>query len=216
MKSELTKIKKVINRKCREVKVLTKKAIVKADDYIAEKRKIHEIKKQAKNPITIKDNAVVVSVTGFSKKQIETVRNLIDGFRKENEIKQGSKMPPAGQIYYTVNTDVCIIEERLSTADKSDKINAKLGNVFTSKEAAKEAVKRRKILIDLENFAKENNMDISNGKYYYIFMSNERGNPLMVSEYSEKVQGAVYFSSDVVAERAIRVIGEENIKKLFY
>ena len=222
--TEFEKLKRKFKKKIRSIKKsfnkTAVKAEIKADDAVKKiqaKKKVIDTKRDMKRPVKPKNNVVTINTAGFTKEQISELRQTVIGMRAENANRSSVQNPKQGEIYYTVSTDNCTIEEVLANSSSFDSFNAKIGNAFTTRYAAKLALEKQLIRTQLERFAEKHNGEIRPNHYYYIFMEEYNGNKILsVSEYSEKVQGAVCFSSDAVAEFAIKSLGVDRLKKLFY
>lgn len=92
-----------------------------------------------------------------------------------------------------------------------------IGNCFKTKEDAKHAVEKLKVITELKRYASEHNEEIDWGnnfqsKYELTYDPNE--NTVKVVRVSQK-GGGIYFSSFEICMEACIAVGEERIKKYY-
>ena len=88
-----------------------------------------------------------------------------------------------------------------------------IGNMFKTKEEALSQVERLKILTKLKHFSREFEYASSNFRLNYSIKDNE----FVYQNYPyQKSQGALYFESEERLKQAVKLIGEETIKKYLF
>lgn len=126
-----------------------------------------------------------------------------------------------------VNLDNLTNEERetlLKLVEKGNKTNKKrerLGNYFKTEEEAEFARKKHLIYQKLKDYALEHNTEDIDWENYlqikYFIYCNTKSNDLCIMDVSEmKIAGQVYFTSEKIAENAIKYIGEDRIEKYLF
>lgn len=94
-----------------------------------------------------------------------------------------------------------------------------MGNCFKTQEEAEFEAECRRVETKLRQFAMENNEDIdwSDNESTKWFITYDHTNNCVDVDYYHILQSAdVYFSSRTFAEKAIKEIGEENLKKYYF
>ena len=94
-----------------------------------------------------------------------------------------------------------------------DEERYKLGNCFKTQEEAEKVAEKIKIYTELKRYALEHNEEFDTVKYYICIQGFEIKTGYCSNKWFQI--GQIYFSSNEIAEQAIKEIGEEKIKKLF-
>lgn len=107
--------------------------------------------------------------------------------------------------------------------DDTDKRFLSLGNCFQTKEQAEFMAEKLKVIHELEKFAYENNeeeIDWNNSEQrkYYLYFDYTDMSIVSCDSYSkcQHIPLAVYFTSNEIADKSIKAIGEERLKKYYF
>ena len=94
-----------------------------------------------------------------------------------------------------------------------DENKYEFGNCFKTQEEAEKVVEKIKIYTELKRYALEHNEEFDTVKYYICIQGFEIKTGYCSNKWFQI--GQIYFSSEELAEQAIKDIGTEKIKKLF-
>lgn len=107
--------------------------------------------------------------------------------------------------------------------DKVDKLFQSFGNCFQTEEQAKFMVEKLRVIHELEKFAFENNEEEINWnnseqRKYYLYFDYTDMSIVSCDSYSkcQHIPLAVYFTSKEIADKSIKAIGEERLKKYYF
>lgn len=97
------------------------------------------------------------------------------------------------------------------------------GNCFQTKEQAEFMAEKLRVIHELEKFAFENNeeeIDWNNSEQrkYYLYFDYTDMSIVSCDSYSkcQHIPLAVYFTSKEIADKSIKAIGEERLKKYYF
>lgn len=163
------------------------------------------------------ENNISVNLENLSEEEREQLMNLI---KKSNGCKRSVRRPKNNEMYFYISGECEICFHRWRN-DSIDNRYYEIGNCFKTKEEAEFALEKRRVEVELQHFAEENNEreidweDEGQNKYcmYYDIVTDEIEGSVL---YCSKVAGIVYFSSTKILEQAIQVIGEERLKKYYF
>lgn len=144
-----------------------------------------------------------------SKKELETSNNQ----RRNNKRWK----PKYGEQYYDISWNGYVNEYTWRDFNNTSSSFA-LSNIFKTREEAEFELERRKVMVELEDYAREHNdkMDWNNDcqtKYYIGFINNEEKEIYIGQALLCKIFGVIYFSSEEITQKAIRAVGKDRIKK---
>lgn len=94
-----------------------------------------------------------------------------------------------------------------------------MGNCFETKEQAEFAIDKQKVYTELKRYALEHNEeendwnDIDKCKWY---ITKDCGKLNVYSFYRLQFLNQIYFTSEEIAQNAIKEIGEDRIKKYLF
>lgn len=132
--------------------------------------------------------------------------------------KTGTKVfkPKFGDTYYYI----CVygeVREDVWTDTEFDKAVYALGNCFESKEKAEFEVERLKVIAELKRFAEEHNEPFDwNDRITVHYMAYDYLEKKVCIYFTVDIKSNdIYFSSEEIAQQAIKEIGEERIKKYY-
>ena len=160
---------------------------------------------------------ITVNMENLSQEERTTLLSLIE---KANKPKSKIWKPEENETYYYLYSYGNIDEDTWDSANE-DRNRYALGNCFKTKEEAKFAIEKLKVINELKRFALEHNeeeIDWSNiNQYKYFLYFNHYENRICISActYYTYTQ-CIYFTSSEIAQAAIKEIGEERIKKYYF
>lgn len=122
--------------------------------------------------------------------------------------------------YWFIMDDGIITDSRFDNTFSVCNGHLYMNNCFKTKEEAKFALKKCKVYLELKNFADENNDPIDwtdpISDKYFILLDYEKG--ILRSSHNcwMETLGTIYFSSQELAMKAIKTVGEDRIKKYLF
>jgi hypothetical protein len=150
----------------------------------------------------------------------EERKQLMKLIEKGNQKKSKVWEPNVGDTYCFVDVDGDV-SDSLWDNDNTDYRRSLFGNVFRTQEEAEFESEKRKVNLDLQGFADENNddgfdiFDSDSDKYYLEYdLDNQK---LFVNCCFGRLFGNItYFSSEEIADKAIGFVGENRIEKYIF
>lgn len=138
---------------------------------------------------------------------------------KANKPQNKVWKPNFNEDYYTINGYAVMLQN--FTNDNSDKTRYALGNCFKTEKEAKFVVEKLKVIAELKRFAEENNeyeIDWNNSvqKKWCIFYDHQDYRIDSGCGKSCQQDALVWFTSSEIAERAIKTIGEDRLRKYYF
>ena len=94
-----------------------------------------------------------------------------------------------------------------------DEDRLKIGNVFKTRKEAGLEIGRRIVLNKLKKFSCDFRTDLEN---YYMYLDCKTNNLCYAFRVSRLQQGEVYFGSEEMVRKAIKEVGENDIKKYLF
>ena len=147
--------------------------------------------------------------------------NMLKYLNDEFEIIEENKVwePKYGEEYWFITGDGTIYEDIPAFTDRlSDhRDRYELGNCFKTKEEAQKAKEKAIIIAQLKRYAEEHNTEKMGFEkdVHYIGYDYSDKMVRIFTMHDYKIMNNVYFTSRGICERAIKEIGEDNIRKLF-
>lgn len=165
------------------------------------------------------DNNITVNMENLSQEERTTLLSLIE---KANKANSKVCKPEENETYYYLYSYGKIEEDTWDNADE-DRIRYAIGNCFKTRGEAEFATEKLKVITELKRFALEHNekeIDWSNDdeqKKYCLYFNHER-NRIMINNFyvSQFLSEQIYFTSDTIAQQAIKEIGEERLEKYYF
>lgn len=164
------------------------------------------------------NNNITVNMENLSQEERSTLLSLIE---KANKPKNKVWKPEKDETYYYLYSYGKIEEDTWDNANE-DRIRYAIGNCFKTKKEAEFALERQKVIMELKRFALEHNekeIDWSNDdeQKYCLYFNHER-NRIMIDNFdvSQFLSEQIYFTSDTIAQQAIKEIGEERLEKYYF
>lgn len=95
--------------------------------------------------------------------------------------------------------------------------NLEIGNVFLTKEEAQDEIERRKVETELLRLGGRRNikLDICDDNYYIMYDHKTRNLAYFNRNWMHS-QGSIFFDTYVDADKAVKTIGEDRIKKYIF
>lgn len=149
------------------------------------------------------------------KEDLQELANTNKEENKKNETKKRWK-PNLGENYFRIDhfDNITSLEWENDVYDNKY-YNAR--DIYKTKEEAEFEVERRKIMIELQNYADEHNGEIANPSdaFWIAFDEDDMSITVEMESYLPPV-GAVLFSNGDTAYDAIEAIGEDRILKYMF
>lgn len=154
------------------------------------------------------ENNITVNMENLSEEEREQLMKII---KKSNGSKRNIWKPEYDEWYFYVS-GYGIVGSNVWINDYIDNGYYEIGNCFKTEEEAKFALEKRRVEVELQRFAEENN-ECDTGVRYFI--SYNLDSEITVDQiYGVRLKG-IYFSSKEVAENAIWAIGKGRLKKYY-
>ena len=176
--------------------------------------------------IDSKDNKFKIKLAGGEIKENkftqETIKNTAaNDWEIVEEPKNKVYKPKPQEMYYFLAGDGTPTADH-NLDDGSVEKFISIGNCFETGKEAKHMVEKLKVINELKNFALENNnekidwRDKCIGKYFitYDFYDEE----ISIASYTFRnfLPFEIYFTSKEIAQKAIKTIGADRIKKYYF
>ena len=120
-------------------------------------------------------------------------------------------MPKEYDTYYYISADGGVDKLKWRNL-KIDNWLYNIGNCFKTEKDAEFVVEKRKVVVELERFARKYNGDRGE-YYYYLTCENNHVSPMALQII--RLHG-VKFTSREIAQKAIDAIGEDRLKKYYF
>lgn len=160
------------------------------------------------------ENNITVNMENLSQDERDILLGLIE---KANKPKSKVWKPQNEEYYYCIHFDGTIDSYNWNGWNED---TYSIGNCFKTKEEAKFALEKQKVITELKRFALENNeceIDWNNSKQckYQIYYDSYARKFEITFNTSLKSNN-IYFSSREIAKKAIETIGEDRLKKYYF
>lgn len=154
-----------------------------------------------------------VELENLTDKEKKTFLHLVKKSKK-------SRRKHMNEIYYSIAEDGNIVGS-VENDTLYDENCWKFGNYYNTKEEAEFAKQKQLVYQELKKYALEHNTEEIDWENYlqikYFIYCNTKSNDLGIMDVSKrKITGQVYFTSEKIAENAIKDIGEDRIKKYLF
>ena len=164
------------------------------------------------------NNNITVNMENLSQEERSTLLSLIE---KANKPKNKVWKPEENEKYYYLYSYGKIDEDTWDNTN-TDRIRYEIGNCFKTREEAKFAIERLKVIADLKRFALEHNGEEidwrKNEQTKYCLCFEHDVNRVGIHSFYivQHSSEQIYFTSETTAQQAIKEIGEERIKKYYF
>lgn len=164
------------------------------------------------------NNTLQININNLTDEERATLLSLV---KKANKSDSKVWKPEYDMDYYFIrnNGQICYTNWIKSDIDKERFI---LGNCFKTEEEAEFALERQKVITELKRYMLENNekeidwYDHCVLKYYIQYdYVNDTLNIASTRYYKNNIS-SMYFTSDKIAQAAIKEIGEDRLKKFYF
>lgn len=154
-----------------------------------------------------------VELENLTDKEKKTFLHLVKKSKK-------SRRKHMNEIYYSIAEDGNIVGS-VENDTLYDENCWKFGNYYNTKEEAEFVKQKQLVYQELKKYALEQNTGEIDWENYlqikYFIYCNTKSNDLGIMDVSKrKITGQVYFTSEKIAENAIKYIGEDRIKKYLF
>lgn len=99
--------------------------------------------------------------------------------------------------------------------DEADHDFFAIGNCFRTKEDAKFAVERLKVIAELKEYAEPEDAEWNGVKQHYTLIYRGYTDGIKLESWTVSRNGALTFSSEETAFAAVKAVGEERVKKYY-
>lgn len=158
------------------------------------------------------ENNITINMENLTQDERDILLNLIEKANGESKVWK-----PEKNYWLIDNSGVCNFNYN---DDSTDKFLYNIGNCFKTKEEAEFAVEKLKVITEFKRFALENNKceldwnDEFQEKYSIYY--NVKKRKIDIEYWCIYKENTIYFSSKEIAERAIKAIGEDRLKKYYF
>lgn len=154
-----------------------------------------------------------VELENLTDKEKKTFLHLVKKSKK-------SHRKHMNEIYYSIAEDGNIVGS-VENDTLYDESCWKFGNYYNTKEEAEFVKQKQLVYQELKKYALEQNTGEIDWENYlqikYFIYCNTKSNDLGIMDVSKrKIAGQVYFTSEKIAENAIKAIGKDRIKKYLF
>lgn len=158
-----------------------------------------------------------VNLLNLSEEERERLIGLI---KKANQTTQKRWRGERNNHYYFIS-DAGEIKKGREDKVAYDSSRYQLGNYFKTKEEAEFEFNKRLVYQELKDYALEHNeMDIdwknSEQEKWVISCDNQTKCLVYRDRYALSDIGQIYFTSDKIAKKAVKAVGEDRIKKYLF
>lgn len=163
-------------------------------------------------------NEIKVNLDNLTEEERKQLMALVE---KGNKAQSKVWKPKKGEVYWTIG-GCGVLYQLIWADDRNDEDSYAFGNCFRTKEKAEFALERLKIRAELQRYADEHNEgEIDWGNYkpkYYIYYDYDNGSKGVGIDYvtTWRLPFQVYFTSSIIAQNAIKAVGEDRIKKYLF
>lgn len=178
------------------------------------------------------DGKMEVDFSGVPDYVMDAFNNLMKKIGEWNQAQQELELlknkhkdnkrwkPNDDERYFTIDSSGGIStstwNEKYNYLNEIDLNRYSLNNIFKTKEEAEFELERKKVMIELEDYAREHNDEIdwdSMEEKYFICYNHHKYCVCVKFCIFIEYCNATYFSSRKIAENAIKYVGEDRIKK---
>lgn len=164
------------------------------------------------------DDEFVKATANIVKDFTIKLQELADINKEEQKKKEINKRwkPEIDENYFNILADGYVNHYTWKN-DRTDNANYNLRNVFKTREEAEFEVERRKVMIELQNYADEHNGETAHPSdaFWIAFDEDDMSITVETESYLPPV-GAVLFSDADTAYDAIEAIGENRILEYMF
>ena len=164
----------------------------------------------------VSESEVTIKLTGVSEEDKQELMKII----KKYSNKSKRWKPEYNESYFSISGYGEINRGDRWVCDEADNEYFNLRNCFKTKEEAEFELEKKKVIAELQNYADEHNDKIDwndlNSAKWEIFYDYSSNNLSINYYYYSCNMNCIHFSSEDVAQAAIRAVGEDRIKKYIF
>lgn len=143
---------------------------------------------------------------------------IAEDWKLYKEKKTNKKWKPQyGEKYYTISTRGTIDFDNFVAENNTDAVRLFLGNVFETEEEAEHMVEKIKIINKLRELSNISFNDNCKQEKFVIFYNTEN-QQIRITQHTviREIPFNIYFKNKEDCQKAIEIIGEENLKKYYF
>ena len=164
------------------------------------------------------ENTITVNLNNLTSEEREQLLKLA---KKSNTEKTKVWKPNEGDVYSYINSFGVVIQTKYDSRRTSNARHYETGNCFKTREEAKFAAEKQKLITEIKRYITENDpeeLDWGNRNQYKYYIYYERVLGRLGSYYdiTTKRMNTIYFSNKFNWEKMISDIGEDRIKKYLF
>lgn len=124
--------------------------------------------------------------------------------------------PKQYEKYYYINSCVRVDWDYYYSNYDDDELRVSIGNVFKTKEEAEKMIKKLQIINTLKELSNIDFNDNDRDKYVIYYSTNY--NSILINKHTcfKELPFSIYFATKEDCQKAIDIIGEENLKKYYF
>ena len=125
--------------------------------------------------------------------------------------------PQYGEKYYTISTKGTIDFDNFVAENNTDAVRLLLGNVFETEEEAEHMLEKIKIINKLRELSNISFNDNCKQEKFVIFYNTEN-QQIRITQHTfiREIPFNIYFKNKEDCQKAIEIIGEDNLKKYYF
>lgn len=143
---------------------------------------------------------------------------IAEDWKLYKEKKTNKKWKPQyGEKYYTISTRGTIDFDNFVAENNTDAVRLLLGNVFETEEEAEHMLEKIKIINKLRELSNISFNDNCKQEKFVIFYNTEN-QQIRITQHTfiREIPFNIYFKNKEDCQKAIEIIGEENLKKYYF
>lgn len=124
--------------------------------------------------------------------------------------------PEDDDTYYYINSCVAVDRDCYCTDFDDDELRIRIGNVFKTEEEATNMIKKLQIINTLKDLSNIEFNDNESDKYVIYYSTTFNNVSYQKHTCVKELPFNIYFATDKDCINAIKIIGEENLKKYYF
>ena len=194
------------------------------DDAMKEVYKGKNIRRKGNNSYYIcieRDNVVMKYFNGVTTSYFHDREHIEDLLANDWEVFNLVWKPVVCDLYYYI-VDNGSISACYYTEYDNDILRVEVGNCFKTREQAEDVVEKLRVIKQLQDYALANNkeaIDWNNSDQLKYTICYDHEAKRITNGLCSRVQSNpfnIYFTSRKIAQKAIKTIGEDRIKKYYF
>lgn len=143
---------------------------------------------------------------------------IAEDWKLYKEKKTNKKWKPQyGEKYYTISTKGTIDFDNFVAENNTDAVRLLLGNVFETEEEAEHMLEKIKIINKLRELSNISFNDNCKQEKFVIFYNTENQQIRITQhKFIREIPFNIYFKNKEDCQKAIEIIGEDNLKKYYF